>query len=217
MSIISEIKCARCDRKYSGIRSRCPYCGARRIGRGKFSEDTDNSRGKMLIGVLIMAVLVVAAGILLFTTPPSEAPDNSGALAQTPPSASIPDDLDNESMDGIHEVDPPDTPGPSESSPPTTPPAPQVRSVDIVYGRAGTVKTDITEKIGVKLPLRARIEPLGTTDEIIWKSSDEKVFQVTPSNTEGMQVTVVGVGVGTATLTVTVGNVEAKCIIRMKR
>ena len=66
MSIIAEVKCARCDRKYSGVRSRCPYCGARRIGRGKYSEEADDSRGKMLIGILIMAVLVVAAGVLLY-------------------------------------------------------------------------------------------------------------------------------------------------------
>ena len=69
MAIVNEIKCARCDRKYSGVRSRCPYCGARRIGRGKYSEESDNAKGKMIISVLILAVFAVAAGILLFSTP----------------------------------------------------------------------------------------------------------------------------------------------------
>ena len=216
MSIISEIKCARCDRKYSGIRSRCPYCGARRIGRGKYSEDSDNSRGKMLIGVLIMSVLVVAAGILLFTSPPSEDPDNAQAAA--PPSNSILDELENEEVEGSHDIEVEDTesPSPSESLAPV-PSAPSVHQVKIVYGQKNIEKKDITEKIGVKLPLKASIEPIGTMDEIIWTSSNEEIFKVTPSSTDGTQVTVVGVGVGTATLTVSVGGVEAKCIIRMKK
>ena len=163
-----------------------------------------------------MAVLVVAAGILLFTAPPAEEPDNSAQAAQTSPSESIPNELDNTPMEGNQTVEPPNSPSPSDTSPSSLP-APEPRLVQIVYGKQSTVKTDITEKIGVKLPLRAKIDPIGTTDEIIWESSDEKVFQVTVTNPEKTQVNVVGVGVGTATLTVKVGNVEAKCIIRMKR
>jgi len=215
MSIISEVKCARCDRKYSGVRSRCPYCGARRIGRGKYSEDSDNSRGKMLIGIMIMAVLVVGAGILLFTAPGSEAPDQ-GVAAQTPPSQPLPDEGDNFELPGLVPVDPPQT-----SEPPgitdTAPPAAQVRSVAIVYGPRKIVKTDITEKIGVKIPLRVDIEPVGVLDEIIWTSSNPAVFEVTVTNTECTQVSVTGLTVGTATLTVAVGGEEAKCIIRIKR
>jgi len=217
MSIISEIKCARCDRKYSGIRSRCPYCGARRIGRGKYSEDADNSRGKMLIGVLIMAVLVVAAGILLFTTAPPPAPDNSASAMSPPATEPTLSEIENSTMPGINSV-PPETESPSPTiESPSTPPPLQVRSVAIVYGPKNVVKTDVTEKIGVKLPLKALIEPIGTTDEITWTSSNEKVFTVTKTTTDGTQINMVGVGVGTATLTVSVGGVEAKCVMRIKK
>lgn len=217
MSIISEVKCARCDRKYSGVRSRCPYCGARRIGRGKYSEEADNSRGKMLIGILIMTVLVVAAGILLFTTPPPAAPDD-GVLAATPPtnSSSILDDTSNETMDGSQIPTPPliiddiDSPTPVEESP-------TVRSVKIVYGKDRVEKKDFTAKIGIKTPLKVAIEPIGITDDIIWESSNEAVFTVTAIDLTKLDVNVVGISAGTATLTVTVGGVSAKCIVRIKK
>ena len=103
MSIIPEVKCARCDRSYSGVRSRCPYCGARRIGGGKYSEEGDNSKGKMIIGVLILAVLVVAAGVLLFTTPRSDDIDDpivEMSEDETESPAELPDEGSNTSMQG---------------------------------------------------------------------------------------------------------------------
>ena len=35
MSVIPKITCRRCGREYSGLRSRCPYCGT---GRSKSAE-----------------------------------------------------------------------------------------------------------------------------------------------------------------------------------
>ena len=112
MSIVSEIKCARCDRKYSGVRSRCPYCGARRIGRGKYSEDSDNSKGKMLISVLVLGVCVIAAGFLLFTTPVDAGSDvkDTPNTSQTPV---IPDESDNVSLENTNT--PPPSPPPTVS------------------------------------------------------------------------------------------------------
>jgi len=213
MSIISEVKCARCDRKYSGVRSRCPYCGARRIGRGKYSEEADNSKGKMLIGIMIMSVLVVAAAILLFTTPADEE-GNLGASAANPssPVSSMPDESDNITEEG-NNVPPAETP-PEDTEPPMTPAAPEVRAVFIVYGSNNRVMEDFTVKVGEKVPLRVRIEPMGVLDEIIWSTSNRGVFDIVPDNTEGTAATVHGLGRGTATLTVSVGGVEATCIVR---
>lgn len=68
MGIISEVKCGRCDRRYSGLRSRCPYCGARRNQRGKRSSDGDNNVWKFVIGLLLLLILIVAVIVLVVTS-----------------------------------------------------------------------------------------------------------------------------------------------------
>ncbi|MCL2663611.1 MAG: hypothetical protein FWE83_09865 [Oscillospiraceae bacterium] len=108
MAIVNEIKCARCDRKYSGVRSRCPYCGARRIGRGKYSDESDNAKGKMIISVLIIAVFAVAAGILLFSTPGDPTP----VIPVESPSMNNPED-DINSLPGLPTPPPTQTPEPT--------------------------------------------------------------------------------------------------------
>ena len=216
MSIISEVKCARCDKIYSGVRSRCPYCTARRIGRGKHSEEADNSKGKMYIGILIMAVLVVGAGVLLFTAEPAEI-DTPGASALSPPTQSLPNETTNTSEPGTQTVPPPAPPSssPPEESP-TAPPQPEVRTVQIVYGSNNSPRDDITVRVGERVPLRVRIEPLGVTDEIIWSTSNRAIFDVVPTNTEQTAARITGIARGTETLTVTVGGVTATCIIRVR-
>jgi len=212
VSIVSEIKCARCDRKYSGVRSRCPYCGARRIGRGKYSEDSDNSKGKMLISVLVLGVLVVAAGFLLFSTPPVEAEE--GNPPPTSPTGSLPDDGDNTSLENPN-TPPPSTP-PTVSDTPTPPPAPQVQSVTITYAGRAIKDNDLTEYVGNKLALGARVEPPGIEEVINWQSSDTGVFEIVPTSTDGTAATLTPIAKGVATLTVTVGGVESTCIIRIR-
>ena len=203
MAIVNEIKCARCDRKYSGVRSRCPYCGARRIGRGKYSEDSDNAKGKMLISVLILAVFTVAAGVLLFTTPV----DADARDIPDDPAISTPDD-DIDSVQGIH-------PEPSPEPVVTPEPEPiaplEITSVTITY--SGNPRDNFTAKIGEMVPLRVRVEPPGVDFRAEWSSSNEDVFQVVAVDVrhEGAEVT--GIGEGTGTLTVTVGDIEVTCIV----
>ena len=213
MSIISEVKCARCDRKYSGVRSRCPYCGARRIGRGKYSEESDNAKGKMLIGVMIMSVLVVAAGVLLFTAPrPNEVvPDQE---TQNPGSSIFQADDENTALPGLISVDP--SPAVEDDHIEEIPAlaAPTVQSVTITY--ANREKKDFTATVGERVVLRVKIQPLGVEEEVFWKSSNRQVFDVVASNTDGTQATVTGTGKGTATLTVTVGGIEEDCVVRIK-
>lgn len=215
MSIIAEVKCARCDRKYSGVRSKCPYCGARRIGRGKYSEEEDSSKGKMLIGVLIMAVLVVAAGVLLFTAPKAEYVEET---PRNPPSESptqnLPADDDIASFPGRVDTSPPEQKDPEEPDDSPAPVLSEVISVDITY--SNRTKTDFTASIGERVPLRARIEPVGIELDVEWISSDTSVFQVVKTNPEGTAATVTGIGVGNATLTVRVGDKEAECIVRVR-
>ena len=214
MSIIAEVKCARCDRNYSGVRSRCPYCGARRIGRGKYSEETDNSKGKMLVGILVLAVLVVAVVVLLAT---AEKPEDDGYSLMEPPTDNIPDmsglgtDGDNISELGPS-MDP--SPPPTTSEEPSVSPVPVVTSVIITY--AGVKKDDFTAKIGEQVPLKVKIEPPGVEAEVEWVSSNTNVFDVVARDTTGLDAKVTGKGRGDATLTVIVnGEIEAKCIVRV--
>ncbi len=81
MGIVSEGKCHRCDRRYSGFRSRCPYCGARRSKRGKRASDSGNSKAKLIIGVLLLIVLIVAVIILI-----SQSGGDDGAVTNPSPS-----------------------------------------------------------------------------------------------------------------------------------
>lgn len=219
MSIISEVKCARCDRKYSGVRSRCPYCGARRIGRGKYSEDSDNSKGKMLIGVLIMGVLVVAVSVLLFTTPKPVATNPDSPSLEAPEGSLPPDDEGNKSVEGNNPVETPTpTPTPSIDDLPNTTDDDSgqsettVQKVTITY--ANKEKHDMTVKVGETVTLRVRIDPVGVDEEIIWTSSNRNVFEVVATSAEGTQAKVTGIGKGSATLTVSVGGVEDTCIVR---
>ena len=222
MSIISEVKCARCDRKYSGVRSRCPYCGARRIGSGKYSEEGDNSRGKMIIGVLILAVLVVAAGVLLFTTPRPDdtiVPEVEISDSESPPE--LPDEDSNTSMQGTG-TPVEETPEEVEETPETseTPPR-KVESVVILFAKTPIQDNDFSTNVGDKTPLTVRIEPAGVEfdDEIVWESSDRSVFEVVKDSTDGTSAMVTSIGSGSArmaTLTVTVGDIKAECIVRIR-
>ena len=214
MAIVNEIKCARCDRKYSGVRSRCPYCGARRIGRGKYSEDSDNAKGKMMISVLIMAVFVVAAGILLFTTP-------NGAEAQDPGddislSSSPEDDVDQ--LLGVH-PDPSPEPSPTPSPEPiiTTP---LIELIEILYSGSRLRDDEFTMHVGdAPIPLNIRIDPPVPIDglRIEWTSEDPEVFDVVVSpGSGGTGAYVHAIGVGTRDLTVTIDDVSATVKVRVR-
>jgi len=167
----------------------------------------------MLIGVLVMSVLVVAAGFLLFTTP-ALSEDDPGTVVSSPPPLEVPDDTHNVSLPG-GDVLPslPPTPDPSPSH--ELPAPPDVRDVTITY--TGRTRTEFTARVNERVPLAVRIEPLGAEGEITWSSSNRSVFEVVPNDLEGRQATVTGVGVGNATLTVSVGGIEATCIVRVRR
>ena len=203
MAVVNEIKCARCDRKYSGVRSRCPYCGARRIGRGKYSEDSDNARGKMLISVLIMAVFTVGAAILLFSTPG----DVSAQDPVEPPGLSSPDD-------DVHALPPIVEPTPDPTPDPTPVIKLTVTSLTITYeGRK--LDNEITVRRNEKVGLRVQVEPPEILEvnnlDIEWSTSNEDQFIINPVLINGYYYGVDVTGVSsdrntTATLTVTVGD-----------
>jgi len=207
------------------VRSRCPYCGARRIGRGKYTEDADNSKGKMMISILVLGCLVVAAGILLFTTPIDDA-------AATPPSIEDPSSLlqnpedDVDSLLGTNPVpspyeDPygdndPDGLGFPADEPYETEPTQLVQSVALLH--QGRPLPDFSANVGERFVFTVRVEPIGLDEEITWTSENRHpdnpaVFEVIENNTEGTEATVTILASGTAYLTVTVGGVTSPVTI----
>jgi len=213
MAIINEIKCARCDRKYSGVRSRCPYCGARRIGRGKYSEDSDNAKGKMLISVLIMAVFLVASGILLFTTPVDAMDDD----VDPGPSLLDPDNDPDTPFLAPETIIPVETPTPD----PTLENQLEIAALTVTFSGSilGGSDNNFSLRRDEKLPIRATVEPI-TLDwdllDVKFISSNDEVFTATPvvlgvgGGVLGAEL--LGVGPGSARLTVvaTYANQEPK-------
>jgi len=222
MSVVSEIKCGKCDRMYSGLRSKCPYCNTRRIGLGKYSEVGGNANGKILIAVLIMSVFVVATGVLLFTTEVEEVPEEEEYLSS--------EDLEENGTgfdDGFLSV---------PALEPVLPVAEDdefddddffdegpivARSISVRFNNnpliQGSDGREFTSSVGERIVLTVSIEPLGVEDPIEWASSDRAIFEVVPNNTENTEVTVTATGRGTGRLTVTVGELTETVIVRVPR
>jgi len=207
MALINEIKCARCDRKYSGLRSRCPYCGTRRAGYGKHS-DGNKDKIKMIICILIMAVLTTGAGVLLLSTPAdaniNEGPDTTVVAA--PDEGII-------STDGHHSepvVEATPTPEPEPEPPP------EVQSATIRYETSS--RSEFSLKVGETVPINVIWQPGDVENPVIsWTSSEEEKFEVVPTQIDQVKVNVIGIGVGTATLTVFVDDIEQTCTVHVNR
>jgi len=206
MAIINEVTCARCDRKYSGVRSRCPYCGARRIGRGKYSEDSDNAKGKMLICVLIIGVFAVASGILLFSTP-------NEANAGSSDNPAIHDPIDDEPDEPSLVVD---TPPPQETPEPTPVVQQEVLSVQIQYeGRPLRWENEFSLQKGRTLDITAKVEPVTLEADVTWEGTNEEVFEFTNVPGVANAVRVHGIEVGTARIIARAGDKEHVVTVRI--
>ena len=205
MGIISEVKCARCDRKYSGFRSRCPYCGARRGTRGKHAAENDNSKGKLLIGIIFLVVLIAVVLVLVISS------GNKHATPSQGPSASLSGDDDVTSVDG---TSPSPSTSPKASEPPAASPSPSpsptVESIGIYY--LGEEKEDVTLSVGEVIDFDYEISPEGAVEEknVKWASSNQDVFVVLQTG----EVTALAASDGEE-LTVTAGGKTATCIIRV--
>ena len=209
MAVISEVKCSRCDRRYSGFRIRCPYCGARRSKRGKHADETENAKAKLIIGVVLLVVLIAATMVLIFSSLANSEDPDAAASSPGVSDAVTPSNPNSEGVTSIpgasEEVTPSESP--SESSSPSIDPNVKVASVIITY--RGSKREDVTMNVGDSLDFSYETAPV-TTDKVpIWDSSDNDVFVVVNGHVTAM-------GKGTADLTVTVDGVTAKCIIRVK-
>ena len=80
MNIIPKVECRRCGREFSGLRSRCPYCGTTRVRAGDTvppitasevpgtpaSQRAEvNTRWQTIFGLLLLACVVLAVIVLI--------------------------------------------------------------------------------------------------------------------------------------------------------
>ena len=202
MSIISEVKCSQCDRRFSGFRARCPYCGARRSQRGKHANENDNSKGRIII-TLVLVVLLILAVVVLIVTSGEETPLTDNEVRQTPKM-----NEDVSSFPG-NSPSPSVSPSPSPSvSPSPSPVASELLGIGIYF--LGDEKRDVTLAIGDVIDFDYKTDPEDAEVEVKWSSSDEDAFVVLQTG----EVTALSETDG-ATLTVTSGDVSATCVIRI--
>ncbi|MGE4483633.1 MAG: Ig domain-containing protein [Oscillospiraceae bacterium] len=213
MGIISEVKCSRCDRRFSGLRGRCPYCGARRGKNGKRVADGDNSMWKLIVGVLILLVLIAAVIVLIMSTLKDKDVVTSTTTTDTQTITST-GDLEGEGVNSV-EGDTTTNTGTVTGTETDTDTSTQtntavsVEKVTITYGGSETV--DFTIKTtDPPLTLKCVTVPADAEEPVIWESSDENVFVVLQTGK------VTAIGKGDATLTVTCGDATAECIVRVK-
>ena len=194
MSVIPKITCRRCGREYSGLRSRCPYCGtsrsrsAERIPLRTSSENAGtpaaehaavNMKWQMLFGGILL-IAVVAAVIVLITVS-LNAGKNASASAEPTPPATV------------------------SSAAPVTTPTPSVTSITITF--LGSKRTEFAAKVGDEVPLSTTIYPTGGDQTVTWSSKDESIATVSEKGV------VTGVGKGTTTITAECGGVKADCTV----
>ena len=200
MSVIPKITCRRCGHEYSGLRSRCPYCGtsrsrsAERIPLRTSSENAGtpaaehaavNMKWQMLFGGILL-IAVVAAVIVLITVSLNAGKNASASAEPTPPAT-------------VSSAAPVTTPTPTPT------PTPSVTSITITF--LGSKRTEFAAKVGDEVPLSTTIYPTGGDQTVTWSSKDESIATVSDKGV------VTGVGKGTTTITAECGGVKADCTV----
>ncbi|MGX8698696.1 MAG: Ig-like domain-containing protein [bacterium] len=89
MALIPQVKCSRCDRKYSGLRTRCPYCGTRRYAKSAKAVPADNSTWRVVVGALLLVVLIAAVVVLVVTSGNETTPTDTTRTPNTDPSKEV--------------------------------------------------------------------------------------------------------------------------------
>ena len=206
MSVIPKITCRRCGREYSGLRSRCPYCGTSRkksaeriplrtssanAGTPAAEHAAVNTKWQLLFGGILL-IAVVAAVIVLITVSLNAEKNSSAAVHPTPPAT-------------VSSAAPVTTPTPTPTPAPTPTPTPSVTSVTITF--LGSKRTEFAAKVGDEVQLSATVYPTGTDQTVTWSSKDESVAKVSDKGV------VTGVGKGTTTITAECGGVKADCTV----
>jgi predicted nucleic acid-binding Zn-ribbon protein len=199
---MAKIQCGRCDRRYSSLRLKCPYCGAHRSKKTIRREQNDVSGTKFLIGglalLLLIAAVVVVVVISLRNGEPLEEPTTEAETQQT----EYVQDEGVVSVEG-NSAEKTDTKQAEEAAEQLA----QIVSVNITQD--GQVIEDTTMQAGTTEEFSYVTNPAATDELAIWTSDDESVAVVLQNG----QVT--AVGEGTTNINVKVGGQKGIMIVRV--
>ena len=206
MALFKEVKCGRCDRRYSALRNRCPHCGARKNRDGKTSTVEKNTRWQVIVGAVVLLAIIAAAVILITTSLKNREPEPSGTQR---PGPSSPPTSDVTSVTGTNPT-PTSLPGETDPTPtPTAPPTPSPTPEPVVNSITLSRSDFTLSRIGEQYTITATISPAGTKATIVWISEDPDVATVDENGT------VTAVDHGTTKVSATAGGVIQECIVRV--
>ena len=200
MALFHDVKCGRCDKHYSSIHSKCPYCGAKKNRDGKTGSGANNTRWQVIVGLVVLILIIVAVVVLLAMSLKDRDPE-PGQTSRPPASASP-------SNSGVSTVtaNPSATPVvPTNTPTPTPEPTPEPVVNSIVLNRE-----DFTlPNPGDTFQMVATISPAQSNAQIVWISEDPDVATV---DENGL---VTAVNHGSTKVSATAGGVTKECIVRV--
>ena len=198
---MAKIQCGRCDRRYSSLRLKCPYCGAHRSKKTIRREQNDVSGAKFLIGGLALLLLIAAVVVVVVISLRNGEPLDEPTETQTQQTDYVQDD-------GVVSVEG-DSAETTDSKPAeeTIDQLSQIVSVNVTQD--GEVIEDTTMQAGTTEQFSYETNPTGTDELAIWTSDDESVAVVLQNG----QVT--AVGEGTTNINVKVGGQKGIMIVRV--
>ncbi len=199
MALFQDVKCGRCDKHYSSIHSKCPYCGAKKNRDGKTVSGANNTKWQVIVGLVVLILIIVAVVVLLAMSLKDRDPEPGNT---SKPAASA-----SPSNSGVSTVtaNPSSTPAPAHTAAPTPEPTPAPVVNSIVLNREDfTLPT-----VGDTFQMVATISPAQVQVDIIWISEDPDVASI---DENGL---VTAVNHGTTTISATAGGVTKECIVRV--
>lgn len=218
MSVIPKIECRRCGREFSGLRSRCPYCGTTRVRAGDrvppvtasqtlgtpAAERAEvNTRWQTIFGLLLLACVILAVVVLITISLADAKEINSSTAQNLPTQDMLPEETDlpevTDNAQPAASAEPTETPSPADTTS-----ADQIGSIKLTY--YGSERSEFSEAVGETVPLEAVTYPDGMAGQVEWASENESVAIVRDG-----QVT--GIGAGMTVITASIGDVVAKCTV----
>lgn len=203
MAFLPKTTCRRCGREYEGFRSRCPYCGTRKVSQSERTPSTTaglnegtsayarrdlNTRWQLIFAVILLVAVLLAVIVLV-------SQGLNQKVKATPPPTIAPSTF---------------TPIPETETPPPTP-TPTLEKLEIMsYAH---VVDDITIKqvgMGAQLQVQAYPNNVNISGFYTWSSADESIVKVSETGF------VEAVGVGFTKVTVEVFGLKAEVICRVR-